>query len=686
MWPGSGDRTLNDESIFTTQEKRLTLSALAVVLLLSALDQTIVSTAMPRIIEQLHGLSMYAWVSTSYMLTSTVSVPIYGKLSDLYGRKPILILGVVLFLIGSILCGLSGEFGTLPLLGDGMMQLVIFRALQGLGGGALMTCTFAIIADLYPAHERSRLFGLFGAIFGLSTVVGPAIGGFFTDHGDVTLLNHEIAGWRWVFYINLPLGLASLFMIMFRMPTLRHPTGGRIDYLGAALIVLTFAPLLLALSLGGHAYAWTSPRITALFATAAISLVLFIIVEARSPDAIFPLHLFRSRSFSITNLATFVIGMAFLGVVMFMPLYMQVVQGVSATQSGFAILPLMGGLIFGSMVSGRLVANTGRYKPFMVGGAILLCIGVALLTQIGPDTSSLDLAWRLGLTGLGLGPAQSLFNLVIQNAVPPTEIGVATSAGQFSRQIGSTVGVAIFGTFLTHSLGAELPRHLPLPPGASAHQINLGEAQSQAMNMDSIRVGIDAATAQRYALIERAYHDDADAIQAVVSDMRLPDPIKAPLRNGGLRHQVHEQLEERARYIESELHQGASGRDHLLSDPQLAPELKERLAEVPDRALRDPILIARVALLFRQAVMSGEDALVAAQSQRLLGETRGLLQTHAQRLTEQTQRGIKEAFSAAIAGTMSKSLWIVLIGLAIILMIPDVPLKRRSKPGAAGPE
>jgi EmrB/QacA subfamily drug resistance transporter len=662
------------------------LSALAVVLLLSALDQTIVSTAMPRIIEQLHGLSMYAWVSTSYMLTSTVSVPIYGKLSDLYGRKPILILGVVLFLIGSILCGLSGEFGSLPLLGDGMMQLVIFRALQGLGGGALMTCTFAIIADLYPAQERSRLFGLFGSIFGLSTVVGPAIGGFFTDHGDVTIMNHAIAGWRWVFYINLPLGLASLFMIMFRMPTLRHPTGGRVDYLGAALIVLTFAPLLLALSLGGHAYAWSSPRITALFATAAISLILFIIVEARSADAIFPLHLFRSRSFSITNLATFVIGMAFLGVVMFMPLYMQVVQGVSATHSGFAILPLMGGLIFGSMISGRLVANTGRYKPFMVGGAVLLCVGVALLMQIGPDTSTLDLAWRLGVTGLGLGPAQSLFNLVIQNAVPPAQLGVATSAGQFSRQIGSTVGVAIFGTFLTHSLSTELPRHMPLSPGASTHEVSLGEAQSQAMNLDSIRVQIDAATEQRYALIERAYHDDAQAIQAVVSDVRLPEPIKAPLRDGGLRLQIHRQLEDRARYIESELQQGVSGREHLLADPQLTPELKQSIAEVPDRALRDPVLVARVTLLFRQAVMSAEDAMVAAQAQRALTEIHGLLQTHANRLTQQTQRGIKEAFAASISNTMGKSLWIVLVGLVIILMIPDIPLKPRATPVVAAPE
>ena len=217
---------LDRRSIFTPAERRLILWALAVVLLLSALDQTIVSTAMPRIIEQLHGMSMYAWVTTAYLLTSTVVVPIYGKLSDLYGRKPILVVGVLLFLAGSALCGLSGEFGDLPVLGSGMMQLVVFRAIQGLGGGALMTMTFAIIADLFPPRERGRLFGMFGSVFGLATVIGPFIGGFFTDHGTVTLFNHEVAGWRWVFYVNLPLGLLALFMILYRMPTLRHRAAG----------------------------------------------------------------------------------------------------------------------------------------------------------------------------------------------------------------------------------------------------------------------------------------------------------------------------------------------------------------------------------------------------------------------------------------------------------------------------
>ena len=412
-----------------------------------------------------------------------------------------------------------------------MTQLIVFRAIQGLGGGALMTCTFAIIADLFPPRERGKLFGVFGSVFGLATVVGPFIGGFFTDHGTVTLLDHEVAGWRWVFYVNLPLGLAALFMIVYRMPALRPGGGGRVDYVGAALVVLTFTPLLLALSLGGTSYAWDSPRIVGLLALAALSFGIFLWAERRTEEAILPLHLFRIKAFRVGVLASFVVSMAFLGIVMFMPLYMQVVQGISATQSGVALLPLMGGLIVSSIICGRLVTRTGRYKPFMIGGGILLAIGVMLLTRIDADTTSRDLAWRLAITGIGLGPAQTLFSLVIQNAAPVTDLGIATSMSQFSRQIGSTLGVAIFGTFLTHSLTTELPKHLPLMPGTSEHQIDLGHTQSQAMNADAVRANVDQALASRYVVIERAYQGDPAAVEAILGDPRLPDQVKAPLRH-----------------------------------------------------------------------------------------------------------------------------------------------------------
>jgi EmrB/QacA subfamily drug resistance transporter len=672
------DSGLTEISV-TPAERRLTLAALAVVVLLSALDQTIVATAMPRIIEELRGMSMYAWVTTAYMLTSTVAVPIYGKLSDLYGRKPILIAGVLLFLTGSALCGLSGEFGALPLLGSGMMQLILFRAIQGLGAGALMTVSFAIMADLYPPRERGRLFGVFGSVFGLATVIGPFIGGFFTDHGTVTVLDHEVAGWRWVFYVNLPLGLAALFMILFRMPVLRRGGGGRIDYLGAVLVVLTAATLLLALTLGGTTYAWDSPRILGLFVVGAISLALFLWVETHAVNAILPLRLLRIPTFRITALASFVMSMAFLGVVMFMPLYMQVVQGINATQSGVALLPLMGGMIVSSILCGRLVTRTGRYKPFMIGGGLLLLGGVMTLATIGPDTTTHDLAWRLALTGIGLGPAQTLFSLVIQNSVPATEIGVATSMSQFSRQMGATVGVAIFGTFVTHGLTMELPRHVPLLPGTSEHHIDLAHAQSQAMNAAAIRERVTRALDERYEVVERALREDPAAVDEIVGDPRMPEQIKESLRNGGVRGQVHRQLLERASAVEAELKAGETGRDRLLRDPELPPGVKQQLANIPARAFGDGELMEGVANLFRDAILAKESSIAAASIQQTVLAARAAMTVYANQLIERTQRGMKIAFATAIVHMLERARWIVALAVIVVLFIPELPLRSRSQ-------
>ena len=544
----------------TPAERRLTLAALAVVVLLSALDQTIVSTAMPRIIEQLQGLSMYAWVTTAYMLTSTVSVPIYGKLSDQYGRKGILILGVVLFLAGSALCGLSGEFGALPVLGGGMMQLIVCRAIQGLGAGALMTVSFAIMADLYPPRERGRLFGVFGSVFGIATVVGPFIGGFLTDHGTFMLAGHEVAGWRWVFYVNLPLGLARALHDHVshagaaawrgRTHRLSRRSARRPDSRDAAARAHARRHEL-SVELAAHHRAVRGRR------RFAGDLSMDRDARHASDPAVAPVpHALR---FAWLRSASFVMSTAFLGVVMFMPLYMQVVQGINATQSGFALLPLMGGLIVSSIVCGRLVTRTGRYKPFMIAGGVVLIGGVIALTGIGPDTTSLDLAWRLAITGVGLGPAQTLFSLVIQNSAPPTEIGVATSMGQFSRQMGATVGVAIFGTFLTHGLTEELPKHVPMLPGASEQRIDLAHAQSQAMNADMVRTRVDSALEERFAVIERAYHEDAAAVAEIVGDPQIPEQLKATLRDGGVRGRIHRQLVQRADTVESELKDGEDG-------------------------------------------------------------------------------------------------------------------------------
>ncbi|HEY0682569.1 MAG TPA: MDR family MFS transporter [Steroidobacter sp.] len=669
----------------SSAERRLTLAALAVVVLLSALDQTIVATAMPRIIEELQGLSMYAWVTTAYLLTSTVSVPLYGKLSDQYGRKPILIVGVLMFLAGSALCGLSGEFGRLPVLGEGMMQLVVFRALQGLGAGALMTVSFAVMADLYPPRERGRLFGVFGSVFGLATVVGPFIGGFFTDHGTVTLAGYEIAGWRWVFYVNLPLGALALFMIIYRMPTLRKGGGGEIDYLGAVLIVLTAASALLGLTLGGTHHAWDSPRIIGLFALSVVSLAIFLWVETRAREPILPLRLFSIPTFRTATLGSFVMSMAFLGVVMFMPLYMQVVQGVSAMQSGVALLPLMIALIVSSIGSGRIVHRTGKYKLLMVTGGIVLFAGVISLTGITADTTQTDLTWRLVLTGLGLGPAQTLFSLVIQNAAPVHQVGVATSMSQFSRQMGSTVGVAIFGTFLTHALTSELPKHVPQLPGNNISQLDLAHAQSQAMNVGEIRARVQRAFDERYQVIERAYREDPKAVADILADSRLPESIKAPLRDGGIRAHAHDELEERTDALVAELKDGQDGRDRLLQDPNLSPSMKHQLANIPSRAWNEPEVIAGVAKLFRDSLLATENAIVAKRSEQVLQLVKAGMAPYVTKVVEDVHRGIKVAFATSIAHMLERALWIVGLALLVVLFVPELPLRAKPSADSAAP-
>jgi MFS family permease len=350
----------------------------------------------------------------------------------------------------------------------------------------LFTSSAGIIADIYPPMQRAKFMGLFGAIFGIASIIGPALGGFLTDYASTTLFGYEIAGWRWVFYANIPLGLLALAMIVYKTPELSRGNRGTIDFAGSFLLLVVFIPFLLALTWGGSKYDWTSPTLLVMFAVSLVALAIFIWVESRTEEAIMPLNLFQNRVFVITNMSAFVIGMAFLGVIMFMPLFMQVVLGVNATNSGFSMFPLMFGMMLSSILSGRMVSVSGHYKRYMVGGAAVLILGVALLSGINPETSMTDLAWRMVVVGIGLGPSQSLVNIIVQNAFPASQIGVVTSSTQFFRQIGNTVGVAIFGTMLTINLLAELPKQVPALAGA---QFNLSTIQSSVMNSDALSSG-----------------------------------------------------------------------------------------------------------------------------------------------------------------------------------------------------
>jgi EmrB/QacA subfamily drug resistance transporter len=514
-------------------ERRITVIALLIVLFLSALDQNVVGTAMPRIVAELKGLNLYSWITTIYLLTSTVTVPIWGKLGDLYGRKLILLIGTVTFLLGSWLCGLAGEVGDLPLVGGGMTQMIAFRGLQGIGGGALFTSAFAVMADLYPPRERGKLSGYFGGMFGLASLLGPVIGGALTEHGTLNLGGFVIEGWRWCFYVNLPLGALALFMIWAKTPALSAGKGGKIDWLGAILILTAFVPLLLALSWGGHNYPWASQMILGLFGVAAVSLLLFVIVEAMSPEPILPLGLFKTPTFTVCNIAAFIINMAFMGVVLFVALYLQLGLGVAPTTSGMAMIPLLVGLIGAAILSGRAVTKTGRYKPMMIGGAAFIVLGIFLLTRIDNHTTLFGVMWRLLVLGIGLGPAQGLFSMAVQNAVPMDKIGVATSSSQFFRQIGATVGAAVFGAIMTQSLAAQMAK-VPTHGGApmTFNQLQALVVANAGAGKTAKAVAIDpfVRTAFSSAMVDVFYVGLIIAVLGLIAVLFVPE---LPLRSRG---------------------------------------------------------------------------------------------------------------------------------------------------------
>ena len=416
------------------------LFAILMAMFLFALDQTVVGTALPRIVTDLQGNSLYTWAITIYLLTSTISGPIYGKLSDLFGRRPIVIFAVTLFLVSSALCGLSQQ----------MWQFILFRGLQGLGGGAVFPIALAVVADLYTPAERGKYLGLFGAVFGLSSLVGPGLGGFITDNFS----------WHWIFFINIPIGVVALFILWRLLPAIRRPEAARnIDYIGALVFALAIAPFLIGLT-NKQSGQWSDPAVGGLIAIGLVFAAIFVWIESRVPEPIVPLSLFRIRTFSISVAAMFLAAFGFFTLVIFLPRWFQTVAGDSATASGYSLLPLLGGLIFSAIASGQVVARVGRYKFLMFGSLLLLAVGMLLATNLHADTPRPALWLWMILAGLGIGPSFAVFTLIVQNAVSPDRIGTATSSLTFFQQIGGTVGLTIAGTIFADRLTAEIPVQL----------------------------------------------------------------------------------------------------------------------------------------------------------------------------------------------------------------------------------
>ncbi|MDI3317088.1 MAG: MDR family MFS transporter [Bacillota bacterium] len=423
----------------------LVVAAAMLGMLLSAIDQTVVGTAMPRIIADLNGLEHYSWVFTAYMLASTATVPLYGKLSDVYGRRPFFLLGLFLFVAGSALSGQS----------QSMTELILFRGLQGLGAGAMMPIVIAIIGDIFPPAERGRWQGLMMAVFGLATIVGPTLGGWITDHWT----------WRWVFYVNLPVGIVAMVIAAIALPSVGLRRQHRIDYPGAAVLIAAAVPMLLGFSWAGTEYAWGSPQILSLFAGSAVMWVLFFWLESRAEEPIISPSLFRNSIFTISMIATFIVAGGLFGGVMYLPLFMQGVIGDTATNSGTLLTPMMLGFMASSIIGGQLLSRTGRYKIISLVGFAVAAVGMYLNARLDVHATNGEVIRNMIIMGLGMGVQMSLFTIVVQNAFPFRRLGEVTASLQFFRSIGGTIGVAVLGTLMTNRFQTEL--HSRIPPALS---------------------------------------------------------------------------------------------------------------------------------------------------------------------------------------------------------------------------
>ncbi len=512
-----------------------TLGAVMLGMLLSSLDQTIVGTALPKIVGELNGLDRYSWVVTGYLVASTAGIPIFGKLSDIFGRKWLFLGGIGLFLAGSMLSGLS----------QSMDQLILFRALQGVGAGAMMPIAQAIIGDIFTPAERGKYQGLLMAVFGLATIVGPTVGGYITDN----------LSWRWVFYVNVPFAIAAMAVVLAVLPshTALHKRT-TIDWLGSGALIASVVPLLIALSWGGTTYPWLSPEIVGLLGAAVLFGIAFLVIEARAPEATIPLDLFRNRIFAASAIITFLTSMGMFGAILYVPLFVQAALGQTATNSGVILEPMMIGVIVVSIISGWLLSRTGRYKVLAIVGTAVITLGMYLLGQMTAATDNATLVRNMIVLGVGLGTSMALFTIIVQNAFPIERLGVVTAALAFFRSIGGAVGVALLGSVMTNHMTSALQSGVAsLPPAVQSGVGSLAgnpqalldpsaqqqlQAQLQALGPGAQQIALQVAAMLRNAVagaVSEVFLIGAalTAIALVASFFLQEIPLRTTMASGG---------------------------------------------------------------------------------------------------------------------------------------------------------